>query len=118
MLMKLWNDEAGAIVSAEMVLVATILVVGMVTGLTSLRDAAVTELADVAQAIAQLDQSYSYGGIDGHCASSAGSQYLDAADFCDAATDDDADITASPSRCVVFCNDAGTGIAGETSTLP
>jgi Flp pilus assembly pilin Flp len=118
MLRKLWIDEAGAIVSAEIVLVATILVIGMVTGLASLRDAVVTELADVGQAISQLDQSFSFGGIDGHCASSAGSQFLDAADFCDPPIDDDVDITTSPSRCVVFCNDAGTGIAGETSTLP
>ena len=33
MLKRLWNDEGGAIISAELVLVATILVIGMIVGL-------------------------------------------------------------------------------------
>ncbi|MEZ6113337.1 MAG: hypothetical protein R3C99_20335 [Pirellulaceae bacterium] len=87
MLKKLWNDEAGAIISAEVVLVATILVIGMVVGLKSVRDAVVTELADVAQAIANVSQSFSYSGIDGHAVGTAGSFFQDAQDFCDSDTD-------------------------------
>jgi hypothetical protein len=83
MLMKLWNDEVGAIVSAEIVLVATILVIGMIVGLKSVRDAVVTELADVAQAIANIDQSYSYSAVTGHAAFSGGGSFTDLQDFCD-----------------------------------
>jgi Flp pilus assembly pilin Flp len=82
---RLWKDEAGAVISAEIVLVATILVIGMVVGLKSVRDSVVTELADVAQAIANIDQSYSYSGIIGHAAQTTGSFFNDAADFCDVA---------------------------------
>ena len=96
MFRKLWNDEAGAIVSAEIVLVATILVIGMVVGLKSVRDAVVTELADVAQAIANIDQSYSFSGVSGHLAATAGAYFLDTTDFCD--TTDGAAKTDS--RCV------------------
>ncbi len=101
MVRQLWNDEAGAIISAEIVLVATILVIGMVVGLKSVRDAVVTELADVAQAIANIDQSYSYSGIDGHAAGTAGSFFLDAFDFCD--TTADVDVGLSQSKCVNVC---------------
>ena len=37
-LKALWNDESGAIVSTEIVLVITILGIGMVVGLTTLRN--------------------------------------------------------------------------------
>jgi hypothetical protein len=83
MLRKLWNDEAGFIVSAELVLVATILVIGMIVGLASLRDAVVTELADVGHAVANINQSYSYNGVNGHSSTTAGSLFVDFRDFCD-----------------------------------
>lgn len=112
MLRKLWNDEAGAVVSAEIMLVATILVIGMVVGLKSVRDAVVTELADVAQAIANVDQSYSYSGIDGHASGTAGSFYFDAFDFCDQPADEDVDDPASDSKCVNVCAGAQTEDTG------
>jgi Flp pilus assembly pilin Flp len=83
MMKKLWNDEVGAVVSAELVLVLTILVIGMITGLASLRDSVITELADVGQAVANVNQSYSYGGARAHSSSTAGSEYGDRVDFCD-----------------------------------
>lgn len=86
MLTKLWHDESGAIVSAELVLIATILVIAMVTGLSSLRDAVVTELADVGAAIAAQDQSYTVGGVLAHSAATAASIFLDDEDFCDTST--------------------------------
>ena len=96
MFRKLWNDENGFIISSELVLIATILVIGMIVGLKSVRDAVVTELADVAQAIANIDQSYSYSGTLGHEAFTDGSFFFDAPDFCD--TDQTADIN---SKCVL-----------------
>ena len=83
MIRKLWNDEAGFIVSAELVLVATILVIGMIVGLVSVRNQVVQELVDVAQAIGNLSQSYGYGGIHKlGMAMTEGSYYNDKADFC------------------------------------
>lgn len=80
---RLWNEQEGAIVSAEILLVATILVIGVIVGLKSVRDSVVTELADVAQALANVDQTYSYSGVYGHGAFSGGGHFFDRADFCD-----------------------------------
>jgi len=80
---QLWNDESGFIIPAELVLVATILVIGMITGLTSVRDAVITELADVGGAIASINQSYSYTGASSHSSTTAGSVFADLLDFCD-----------------------------------
>ena len=83
MIRKLWNDEAGFIVSAELVLVATILVIGMIVGLVSVRNQVVQELVDVAQAIGNLSQSYGFGGIYKlGMAMTEGSYYNDKCDFC------------------------------------
>ena len=98
MLKKLWNDEAGFIVSAELVLVATILVIGMITGLTSVRDAVITELADVGGAIAAVNQSYTFGGATSHSAVTAGSSFADLLDFCDTSA---TSANTGNSRCLV-----------------
>ena len=119
MLKRLWNDEAGAIVSAEIMLVATILVIGMVVGLKSVRDSVLTELADVAQAIANVDQSYSYSGVDGHAAATTGSHFIDAADFCDGSADTNVDDPSDDSKCVNVCSGtSSTANEGETGFLP
>lgn len=97
MLKKLWLDEGGALLSMEFVLLATILVIGVIVGLSAVQDAVVTELADVGQAIGNLNQSYSTGGATGHHASTANSVFTDAADSCDA------DSGQASSRCVVIC---------------
>jgi len=83
MMSQLWKDEAAFVVSADLVLVSCILVLGLMVGLVSLRDQIVQELGDVGQAIAVLQQSYSWSGITGHTASLAGSRIIDASDFCD-----------------------------------
>ncbi len=86
-LMQLWRDDSGFIVSAELVLVATILVIGMIVGLATLRDQVVQELGDVGAAISQIVQSYSWSGITGHTSSVAGSYLNDTTDFCDETPD-------------------------------
>ena len=96
---KFWNDEDGFIVSAELVLIATILVIGMITGLTSVRDAVITELADVGGAIGAINQSYTYGGASAHGSSTNGSVFSDLLDFCDANTT----AGESNSRCLSVC---------------
>lgn len=63
LLRALWNDEAGFIISAELVLIATLCVLGLVAGLTLVRDAVGGEFSDIACALRSLDQSYSYSGF-------------------------------------------------------
>ena len=62
-LRALLNDEAGFIISAELVLIATLCVLGLVVGLTLVRDAVGGEFSDIACALRSLDQSYSYSGF-------------------------------------------------------
>jgi hypothetical protein len=86
MLVRLLNDEAGFVISSELALVATILVIGVVVGLVAIRDAVLQELVDVAQTIGTFNQSYSYTGVTGHTASSSGGVRTDLTDFCDEGT--------------------------------
>ena len=58
MLNALLKDESGFIVSMEMVLVATVAVIGLVVGLSEVAVAVNTELNDVSNAIGALQQSY------------------------------------------------------------
>lgn len=86
---SLVNDEAGFIVSAELVLVATILVIGLIVGMSEVQHALNAELNDVAEAIGSLNQSYFYSGfsatkMDGSTKSFVeGSAFNDLADDCD-----------------------------------
>lgn len=63
---KLWNDEHGFLVSAEMVLVSTVLTLGMVVGLSEVSMAVNNELCDVADAFGSVNQSYRYDGLFDH----------------------------------------------------
>ena len=96
--MKLWNDNAGFVVSIELILIATIAVIGLIAGMTSVRDGVVSELSDVAGSVQDLNQSYSYNGVTGHAASTAGSDFTDNLDFCDS-TDDPANAA---DNCISF----------------
>lgn len=85
MIRRLWKDEAGFIVSAELVLCSTILVIGMIVGLVSIRNQVVEELVDVGQAIGCISQSFAYGGIHKpFVAFTDGCYFRDIVDFCQA----------------------------------
>jgi hypothetical protein len=104
-----WSDEAGFIVSAELVLIATILVLGMIVGLVSVRDQVVQELADIAQAFGNISQSYSFSGITGHTSSTAGSFFGDTTDFCDG-------VQADPVGGAAACVDVTVTAVNENLT--
>lgn len=97
-LKSIWIDDVGFIVSIELILIATIMVIGLITGFTAVRDAVVCELSDVAGAIQDLNQSYSFNGVTGHSGNTAGSDFLDARDWCD----DREDIALRADNCIVF----------------
>lgn len=89
MIKALWNDEAGVILSAEIVLVGTILVVGMIVGLVELQCSVVDELNDLGEAIGSVNQSYITSSMlslkaNGQIkAATNGSLFLDRQDSCD-----------------------------------
>ena len=89
MVRQLLNDEAGFIISAELVLVATLLVIGLIVGLSEVQHAVVSELNDVADAIGELNQSYSFRGFHKRDFNGAihavtyGSNFEDQRDDCD-----------------------------------
>ncbi len=86
---KLVDDENGFVISAELVLVLTIAVLGMVVGLTAVRDSITSELNDLSNAFGAINQSYNYKGLkkelcyDGVHAFVAGSGFNDKSDDCD-----------------------------------
>lgn len=61
----LWQDENGVILSAELVIIGSVLVVGLITGVTTLQEAVNGEMKDLAGAIGSLDQSYRFSGFTG-----------------------------------------------------
>lgn len=77
------QDEAGFIVSAELVLISSIAVLAMVVGLSEVAHAVNQELEDVASAFGSINQSYEYSGQRGHIGEVSGSQNTDYVDFCD-----------------------------------
>ncbi|HRA88087.1 MAG TPA: hypothetical protein PK992_08460 [Planctomycetaceae bacterium] len=89
MLKTLWNDESGIIISAEIVLVGTILVLGMVVGLVELQCTVIGELSDLSSAFGNFDQSYqtsgmaSYKNYGGFKSRTYGARYFDRPDNCD-----------------------------------
>ena len=88
-LRALWNDEVGFIVSAELILVATILVIGLVVGLSEVQHALVSELNDVADAVGSINQGFRFSGLsavksnDGCGSFISGSRFHDSVDTCD-----------------------------------
>jgi len=78
LMLKLWNDDCGALIATEWVFVATILVLGAITGLVAVRQAVVSELTEFANATMALNQSYSFTGQSNCQATTAGSGASDA----------------------------------------
>ncbi len=96
---KLWFEEEGFVLSSEIVMVGSALVLGSAVGLTGLRDAVNTELADLAEALGSIDQSFCFSGVAGHHAFTAGSIYIDQKDCVDQR------LAAAPRERIVTCAD-------------
>ena len=92
---QLASDEAGFIVSAELILVATIGVLSMVVGLSELAGNVNQELEDLGSAFGSVNQSFEYSLPHSRGKSCmSGSRYHDTADYCD----DDGDLQMSDSQ--------------------
>jgi len=114
LLTRFWRDDAGFVVSSELVLVATILVIGMIAGLTTLRDGVVQELGDVASAFGAVSQTYQYNGVQGHSGATAGSTYVDQLDFCDVPVDPG----GSEPACLVIDGNTAVPTSGDAQVAP
>ncbi|MCA9055560.1 MAG: branched-chain amino acid aminotransferase [Planctomycetaceae bacterium] len=75
---RLYNDECGLVQSAELVLIATITVIGMVVGLSEVTWNVNQELKDVGNAFGAVNQSYSTFGSSSSSSATSSSQL----DFC------------------------------------
>src|SRR5258706_10236629 len=67
-LRNIWTEEDG-VLSFEWTLLLTLLVIGIVSGVTAVRDGIIDELGDVAQAMQSVDQSYTVSfplDVDAH----------------------------------------------------
>jgi Flp pilus assembly pilin Flp len=56
-LARMWHEQDG-VLSFEWTVLTSLLTVGVVSGIASVRDAAIDEMGDLAQAMVSLDQSY------------------------------------------------------------
>ncbi len=102
------DDDSGFIVSIELILIATIMVIGLIVGMSAVRDAVISELSDVAGAVQDLHQGYTVFGIRGHSASTAGMDFVDFRDFCDFPAED---INGNFDNCITInrvLNDEGS----------
>ncbi|VAX41017.1 hypothetical protein MNBD_PLANCTO02-2613 [hydrothermal vent metagenome] len=84
---SLYNDENGFIISAELVLIATIAVLSMIVGLSEVSLGINNELEDVASSFGRINQSFYYNGLSGHGAWISSSFFGDHTDFCDGEND-------------------------------
>ena len=93
---SLLNDEVGFIVSAELVLIATIGVLSLVVGLSEVAFNVNQELEDLGSAFGSINQTYQYNGVAGSKGQSSGSAFWDNRD-------------AGDCDCDIVCNVAPTG---------
>ena len=76
------KKQGGFVLTTELVLISTVLIIGLITGLVTMRDSLTAEMDDVAEAVGHFDQSYAYNGIINgeNTAGIAGSVFGDATD--------------------------------------
>jgi hypothetical protein len=84
-LRKMWTDEAGAIMTAEMVMLGTVAVLATSAGVGVLSNAVSDEVAEMAMAVRAFDQSVAISGYSltqgggrggSQAASTSGSSYV------------------------------------------
>lgn len=123
MLLELWNEEDGVILSAELVLIGTILLLGMIVGLVELQSAVVAELTDLGSSFGNLDQSYQTPGVTSYkfCgqvkASTAGASFRDSVDSCDCNAVITCDATTSRGEGTHKAYSYGAAIDGRSTAF-
>ena len=73
-LRQAWREDDG-VLSFEWTIITVVIVFGIVGGIAAIRDVIIDELGDMAEAVINIDQSYSFEGVPLLCIS--GSFYTD-----------------------------------------
>lgn len=60
---QLFRDDAGVVVTPEIIIIATVGLLSLIAGWNAVSNALASELGDIANSVSALDQSYSYRGI-------------------------------------------------------
>jgi hypothetical protein len=76
------SKQSGFIVTIELLLLAAICVIGLIVGMTNVRDSVLSELSDVSESIGALNQGYSVSAVSNLAGTAAtgGSAFTDVAD--------------------------------------
>lgn len=99
------QDEYGVILSTEIVIIGSLLVIGLITGISCLQKSVNSELRDLAGAIDAIDQSYAWSshrkaGVAGQCCAwTAGSSFVNCEGRADARVDMVGSSTAITGTC-------------------
>jgi hypothetical protein len=87
-LCHLCRDDSGLVLSAELIIIVTIVVLGLIVGLAHVQNAVVTEMQGTAAALSSLNQSYGFTGFRGclkawgRTSWTAGSTFIDTFGTC------------------------------------
>lgn len=118
LLKRLWSDQRGIASINGMILVTAVVAIGGIVGLVAVRDHVTQQMGDIAVALDNLDQSFSYsimvdGNLDGDFTDLPSPDFLLTASYSDPAAtlmDDPGDAPA----CLSFSSAVGT----TESTVP
>lgn len=73
MLNKLWQDDSGAVLSAEYLILGSVVVLGGVGGLMAMSESVNSEMGEFGKSVRQIRQSYSAPGFNSGVAGNHGS---------------------------------------------
>ena len=71
------HTRDGFAVSLELILVIAVAVVGLIVAVTALRDSVLSELSNVAESVADIDQSFVFDATISTTSAIAGSGFID-----------------------------------------
>lgn len=120
-----WRDEDGLILSAELVMILTIGVLGLIVGLVNLQNAILGEMNDLSGAFRSLNQSFatpSFTGCWKNCAPTSftiGSCFVDVYEPCylnsETCVNGSAGCAGLELNSCYGCYQPGTGVQGAVS---
>lgn len=95
---NLLQDQSGLAFSSDMALFATVLVIGLLAALASVRDAVICELSDTGGFVQDVSQNYEVSGLGGPSVQSSGMSFNDGLD----PGDDSEDVSGQADNCIGF----------------
>jgi len=106
-MISILKDERGALLTIELILVATIVGLGSIAGLAAFRDSVSQEFGDVSAGLASIDHGYTFNDLEKNESIDnvqfaffhSGSNYVDESNFCEPAT---LDPTNDSPMCMEF----------------